>query len=296
MTIRGAASYLADGTHWEACPTIFHLRKFNFLFEFKDPLKDEDRTIDLIFNSFSTPFWQKLKKWYVAVTTHNVYTISCFNDQLIMSPTLTIFSTSPDNYWYYSKVKRIKIDDNILPINLNLFYNIEKLDITEENLLLSIDNINRFIHLRHLIFHQSVSNAILGNIIKNNPNIDHLTLSNSSFNHLTPLENVYYLNLQNSIKLTDRAHIKELCRIFPNIEQLYVHLHSRRLLCQLINSFHRLENGIFQFPKVIKPISDDWLKEHTRLLQDTCSFTYRSESNRFLLWISNTVSMKIYCQ
>ena len=143
---------------------LINLRKFNFIIEFDDYLLIQIE-INQILNSFSTSFWRDIKKWYVAITTHNIYTISCFNDQLFISSISPPLSTSPNNRWFYSKVKRIKIDKNISLINLNQFYNLEKLDLAEENILLSIRNINQFSHLRHLIFHQSISNIILGNIL-----------------------------------------------------------------------------------------------------------------------------------
>ncbi|CAF5182161.1 unnamed protein product, partial [Rotaria sp. Silwood1] len=151
----------------------------------------------IILKSFSTCSWRDIKKWYVVVTTHNVYTISCFDDQLFIVPTTSSpLCTSSDNRWFYSKTKRIKIGKNISSINLNRFYNLERLDLFDENKLLSIYNINQFIHLRHLIIYQTISNKILGNILKHNSNIDHLTLSQNNFHELSPLENIHYLKIK----------------------------------------------------------------------------------------------------
>ncbi|CAF3000444.1 unnamed protein product [Rotaria sp. Silwood2] len=295
LNIRGSADNLADGHRWETCSTIIHLRKFNFIIEFTDSFMDDNRTANEILKSFSTPFWRDIKKWYVAITTHNVYTISCFDDQLFIVPTTSSpLSTSSDNHWFYSKTKRIKIDKNISSINLNRFYNLERFDVFDENKLLSIDNINQFIHLRHLIIHQAISNTILGNILKHNSNIDHLTLSQNNFPQLFPLENIYYLHIENIIKFTKHAQIKELGRIFPCVQRLFIHVNSIRLMCQIINDFHHLGNGVFQFNDIIKPISKEWLKENTCLNNKTCSFTCRSESNRFLIWINNSVEPIIH--
>ncbi|CAF3814433.1 unnamed protein product [Rotaria sordida] len=295
LNIRGSADNLADGYRWETCSTIIRLRKFNFIIEFQDPFTDDSQVMNEILKSFSTSFWRDIKKWYVAITTHNVYTISCFNDQLFIIPTTSLpLSTSFDNHWYYSKTKRIKISKNISSINLNQFYNLERLDLFDENKLLLIDNINQFIHLRHLIIHQNISNKILCNILKHNSNIDHLTLSQNNFHQLIPLENIHYLHIENIIKFTNRTQIKELCRIFPCVQRLFIHVNSIRLICQIINGFHHLENGIFQFNGIIKPISNEWLKENTRLNNKTCSFTCRSEPNKFLIWISNSIVPTIH--
>ncbi len=292
LHIRGSADQLANGNYWETCSTIIRLRKFDFIFEFEHPFVDSTRDISQIFNSFSTSFWRDSKKWYVAVTTHNIYTISYFNEQLYIPSTSLLLSTSPSDHWFYSKVKRIKIEKNISSINLNHFYNLETLDLSEESIILSIRNINQFTHLRHLIIHQAVSNAILGNILTHNPHINHLTLSQNDFKQLIPLENIHCLHLQDSIKITSRTQMTALCRVFPSVKRVFVDLNSVQLLSQIIDDLHHLENGIFHFDKIIKPISQEWLKENTRLDDNTSSFTYRNEPNRFLLWINNSVSTK----
>ncbi|CAF3422254.1 unnamed protein product [Rotaria sp. Silwood1] len=295
LNICGSTDNLADGYRWETCSTIIRLRKFNFIIEFIDPFIDDNRAMHEILESFSTCFWRDIKKWYVVVTTHNVYTISCFDDQLFIVPTTSSpLCTSSDNRWFYSKTKRIKIGKNISSINLNRFYNLERLDLFDENKLLSIYNINQFIHLRHLIIYQTISNKILGNILKHNSNIDHLTLSQNNFHELSPLENIHYLKIECIIKFTNRTQIKELSRIFPCVERLFIHVNSIRLICQIINDFHHLGNGVFQFNDITKPISKEWLKENTRLNNKTYSFTCRSESHRFLIWISNSVVPTIY--
>jgi hypothetical protein len=290
LNIRGLSDYLANGNLWQTCPTINGLRKFNFIIEFDDSPINLNRIDNQILYSFSTPFWQDIKKWYVAITPQHMYTISCFNDQLFHSSTLPPLSTSPDNHWFYVKTKQIKIDKNLSSTNLHRFHNIEKLEILEENIRLSIDSINQFTHLRHLIFHQSISNIILSNILIHNPHIDHLTLSQNDFNQLFPLKTIHYLYFQDLIQISHRTQIKDLCQVFPFVKQLFINLNSRRFICQIINNFHYLENIVFNFHELIKPISQEWLKENTRLNNNIYSFTCRNEPNRFLLWISNSVS------
>ena len=94
LNIRGLADYLADGKLWETCPTIINLEKFHFIIQFKYPFAEPNRGIDQIFNSFSTPFWIDIKKWYIAITTHHVYTISCFDYEVFHSPNSIPLSTS----------------------------------------------------------------------------------------------------------------------------------------------------------------------------------------------------------
>jgi hypothetical protein len=285
LNIRGLADDLADGNRWETGSTINRLRKFHFFIEFDDaPIN-----LNHIFNSFFTTFWREMKKWYVVITTHHIYTISCFNDQVFYSSTSPLLSTSPDDQWFYSKIKRIKIEKNNSSINLNRFPNLKKLDFSDENIRLPL---NQYSRLRHLIFHQTISPETLNDILTQNPHIDHLTLSQTDFHQLCSLKTIHYLHLQDSIKLINRTQMKELIRVFPLIKQLFIHLNSVKFICQIINNFHRLENALFHFRTLIKPISQEWLKENTRLNNETYSFTCRSEPNRFLIWISNSVSRK----
>jgi hypothetical protein len=283
LNIRGLSDHLADGYRWETCSTIIHLRKFHFYIEFVNAPIDPNR----IFNSFFTPFWREIKQWYVVITTHDIYTISCFNDQLFHAFTSPQLSTSPDDHWFYSKVKRIKIDKDNSSVDLSLFPNLKKLHFSDENIRLDL---NSYSHLRHLIFQQSISPEILHNILTHNPRIDHLTLAQIDLHQLLPLKTIHYLQLQDSIKLTNRTQIKQLIRVFPMIKQLFIHLNSIKFICLIINHFPRLENAIFNLPILTKPIPQEWLRENTRLDHEVYSFTCRSEPNRFLIWISNSVS------
>jgi hypothetical protein len=245
--------------------------------------------INKILTSFSTNFWRDIKKWYVAITPYNIYTTSCFNEQLFLPSIFPPVSTSSNNQWFYSKIKKLKIDKNISLINLKHFNNLETLDFIEQNIHLPI---NQFSHIRHLIFHQSISNTILNNIFKSNLYIDHLTLSQNDFNQLFPLKTISYLHIQDSIQISNRIQIKQLCRVFPSIKQLSINLNSIKLICHIINNLYQLENSIFNFHELTKHISQDWIKENTRLGNNTYSFTCRNESNRFLLWISNSITNK----
>ncbi|CAF3641448.1 unnamed protein product [Adineta steineri] len=296
LNIRGSVNEIANGYHWEKCSTIASLKKFDFIFEFELSSANSTQVMDEIFTSFSTPFWRDIKKWYVAITSHNVYTISCFDDQLFVSSTSSPLTTSPDDSWFYSKVKRIEIDKNTSIINLHHFHKLERLDLLEEKLFLSTSHMNKFAFLRHLSFHQCISNTILNEILTYNPNINHLTLSQIDFNQLLPLKTIHYLYLEDSIKITNRTQIKELHRIFPTIKQLSIYLNSIQLICQIINDFHQLENIRFHFYTIIKPISYQWLKNNTRLNKNSCSFTYQNESQEILLWINNSMTSTIHSE
>ncbi|CAF1934510.1 unnamed protein product [Rotaria magnacalcarata] len=294
LNVRGLAENLANGYLWETCSAIIRLRTFHFIIEFDNhPLIDQSELVDEIFRSFSTPFWLDVKKWYIFITTHGIYTTSCYDEQAFILPTFPPLSTSPDCNWFYSKTKRIQLDDNILLKNLNKFYNLEQLDLSDEHLLSSIDNINQFIHLRHLIIHENISNKILGDILLHNPHINHLTISQNNFNQLFPFKTIRYLHIQNTIKIKNRTQIKQLSRIFPSIRRLFMHVSSMRLIYRIINSFQHLDNGVFECQEKIQFMLPEWLKENTRLKHNTCSFTWRREQNKFLLWINDSIESNV---
>ena len=272
LNIRGLSDKLADGDRWESCATIRRLQKFHFLIEFVDtPINPNE-----IFNSFSSPFWREIKKWYVVITTHYICTVSCFTDQLLPSSTSPPLTTSPDHRWFYRQTKQIKVNQNNSRIDLHQFPNLKQLDFSDENIPLSMIGYSR---LRHLIFHQPISSDILNEILKHHSHINHLTLSQNDVHQLSSWKSIHYLHFQDSIQFKHRTQIKELARVFSSIKQLSIHLNSTKLIPQIIDSFHRLENAIFHFRELLKPIAPEWLKE-----------TYRSEPNRVLVWISNTVS------
>ena len=290
LNIRGFTADLADGKRWERCSTINRLREFHFLFEFIDPHAISNRLEHEILNSFSSSFWCETKKWYVVITTHYICTISCFNDQLLSSAITLRLSTSPDHRWFYKKIKQMKIDSSNSLADLHQFPNLEQLDFPNANIPVSI---LEHTCLRHLIFHQSIAPAILNEIIRHHPHIDHLTLAQNDFQQLLPWKSIRYLYFHSPVIFKHRTQIKELSRVFPFIRQLFIHLHSLKILAQIIDSFHGLENAIFVGRETSKPISSEWLSENTRLNSDAYSFTCRSESKRFLVWISNTVSVSL---
>ncbi|CAF4433231.1 unnamed protein product [Rotaria socialis] len=294
LNVRGSAENLANGYLWETSSTIIRLRTFHFIIEFDHhPLIDQSELVDEIFRSFSTPFWLDIKKWYIFITTHGIYTISCYDEQAFILPTFPPLSTSPDYKWFYSKTKRIKLDNNILLKNLNKFYNLERLDLSDEHLLSSIDNINQFIHLRHLVIHKNISNKILGDMLLHNPHINHLTISQNNFNQLFPFKTIRYLHIQNTIKIKNRTQIKQISKIFPSIRRLFIHVSSMRLIYQIINGFQHLDNGVFECQEKIQFMLPEWLKGNTRLKHNTCSFTWRREQNKFLLWINDSIEPSV---
>lgn len=292
MNIRGSSDNLADGYRWETCSRINALEKFHFIIEFNNAPINLHRAINQILKSFSTTFWHDLKKWYVAITTHCLYTISSFNEQLFSTTHLPPLSTSPTNFWFYSKIQTFKLNKNLSLNNLQQYSNLKRLIIIDEINLLTINKLQQqqFSQLRHLIFHQPISNQILNNILQNNPFIDHLTLSHNNFNQLNPIKTISYLYFQDTIQFHHRIQIKNLSQIFPSIKQIFLHINSIKLIIYLIDCCHYLENGIFNFDQLTKPITYDWIRENTRLINiNRFSFTCRNESNRFLIWISNCI-------
>ncbi|UJR32961.1 hypothetical protein I4U23_020424 [Adineta vaga] len=288
LNIRGSVNQLANGKRWETCSTIISLKNFNFIFEFEHPLLDTSPELHDILQSFSTSFWLDLKKWFVIITNNRVYTITCFDNQLFHSSTHPPLSTSPDDQWFYSKVKRINIDKNTSFNNLHRFHKVEKLDLIEESIFfLSIPNINQFVYLHYLILHQSISSAIISRILRTSSHINHLTLSEFDYDERFRFQTIHNLHLQESIRILNRTQIKLLSRIFPSIKHLSIYINSIQLIYSIIDHFHHLENVIFRFQKFIKPILQELLKDHTHLGNNTSSFTCRTEENIFSVWISN---------
>lgn len=287
LNICGLATELADGQRWEMCSTIIRLRIFYFIFQFTDASATFNRIENEIFSSFSSSFWRETKKWYVVITPHYICRTSRFHDQLFPFCNSPPLSTSPDHRWFYNKMKQLKIISTNPSVDLQQFPNLVQLDFSDAHVPLSILGYTR---LRHLIFHQPIALETLDEIIKYHPHIDHLTLAQKDVHHLSPWKSIRYLYFQDFVNFKHRAQIEELSRIFPAIRHLWIYLRSNKFIASIIDSFHQLEHGIFEYREFSKPISSEWLRENTRLHQDIFSFTCRSESKKCLVWISNTVS------
>ncbi|CAF4509103.1 unnamed protein product, partial [Rotaria magnacalcarata] len=65
------------------------------------------------------------------------------------------------------------------------------------------------------------------------------------------------------------------------------------LIYRIINSFQHLDNGVFECQEKIQFMLPEWLKENTRLKHNTCSFTWRREQNKFLLWINDSIESNV---
>ncbi|CAF0913349.1 unnamed protein product [Adineta ricciae] len=288
LNIRGSSNELANGTRWETCPTIVSLTKFAFSFEFVPSLVDSPERIHDIFVSFCSYFWREFKKWYVIVTVDKIYTITSFDNHEFLECSCPPLSTAPNDQWFYSKVKRIKLDKQIPFNNLNLFSKLEILDVPNESTLSLLLNVNQFAYLRHLILRQSFLNETAQIFLTRNSHIDRLTLLQFDYTELFVFPTIRYLYLEESIRILTRTQIKILSRTFPSLTSLVIHLNDFQLVYTIIDRFLHLQNGIFHFYKLTKPISQQSLKQHTHLEYTASSFICRTESKKFVLWINNS--------
>ena len=294
LNIRGSATDLAMGNHWETCSSIIGLRDFQFHVKFcQTPLDLPSSTIQDIFDSFSTPFWCQVKKWHVIVTPTTVCTSSFLDDQLWIGPSYSPLSTFTNDQYPYEHIKQIEVDAETPLDILKRFQYLEQLVLVDDSLLLSFEYLHQFIHLRHLICHRTISNAAVGKVLSHTSHIDRLTLSNTDFNQLSPLHTIRCLSLLKGPPIKHRTQIRKLCRAFPSLKRLSMSIHCVDLMCPIVDHLEQLENAQFCLTEKPKPLTAEWFRENTRLGQHSITFTYRQEGNAVLLWIGHPVRCSI---
>ena len=291
LVLRGSTKDLGDGRRWETCSSIMGLRDFQFSLEFTHSSQNlSSETIRKMLDRFSTPFWCRQKKWYVIVTSTKIQTISFVDDQLWINPSYLPLSTLAHDDWLFTHTKQVEVDRKTPLHILNKFQSLEQLVLLDDSLLFSFDYLHRFLHLRHLICHRSLSNTVIGKILSHTSHIDRLTLSNIDFRQLSPLYTIRCLCLRNHPPMKHRTQVRALCRAFPCLERLSMFIHCLQLSCPIVNSLEKLGNAVFYLTVKTKSLTPDWFKENTRLGQH--SVTYRYERNILLLWIGHTVRFR----
>lgn len=291
LVLRGSAKDLGDGHRWETCSSVIGLRDFQFSFEFTPSSLDlSSETIRKMLDRFSTPFWCRVKKWYVIVTSHKIQTVSFVDYQLWINPSCLPLSTLAHDQWLCTCAKQVEVDRKAPLYTLNQCRSLEQLVLLDDSLLFSFDYLHRFLHLRHLICHRSLSNTVIGKILSHTSHIDRLTLSNADFHQLAPLYTIRSLTLRNHPPMKHRTQVRALCQTFPCLERLSMFIRCLALSCPIVDSLEKLGNAVFYLTEKTKSLTPEWFKDNTRLAQ--YSVTYRHERNMLLLWIGHPVRFR----
>ncbi len=290
---------LADGYRWQMLSEGFII--FNFNFDVELPRTES------ILDSFRTPFWLRIKCWYVAYDNQCLFTVPHFVSTPVTIPYYPpTYSTTSDDAIFYDHIENVTISE---PRNTTLhrFHHLKELNVQcsispklflamvdlsrlEHLTLSSLDNILSFmLHLNAMPRLCKVS--IYGNLTADF--IEHLrdyrTEQVRTLEIDTPTEKISYI-------------IEGLIRLFPRIERLRIStIRLRKDMVRLIDGFEHLLNASFTITSSFTGNYKDWslkpelsIRGVRRLKRGTftCHF-YRLPILTFYqvhLWIGEQVS------
>ncbi|CAF1417343.1 unnamed protein product [Adineta steineri] len=259
-------------------PTLLHGQRWESLIKNKLPhLKDlalnimpEENTMtaDEVLTPFQTPFWTKEKHWQMG----------CFMSTSIQS-CARLFSVphfAPFEDWYPlnqgfsnhllndvrllnpypfdDNCKHLKIYHLPTPVAVSIpFKNIQTLSIqcTADNID-QLHSILNLLSIHHLIIDYLKGCLVFHDLIQAAPNISQLTMRGQSLTHiLNSLSNNEHTYEQiKNLHVKDVIHrndIDQICRIFPKLEHISLHVKERNDILPIFEKLHYLISTTVQW-------------------------------------------------
>ncbi|CAF1279284.1 unnamed protein product [Didymodactylos carnosus] len=276
-----------DACQWEILINTYlkQLKKFKFLFFIYRTRKLNHE----ILKPFTNDFWLYEKKWFVVCDYHIynkytfLYTTPYINTQfdLIPSETFETNSTLPLSCLsnIYINVNKLKVSFHT-PIPSNRYYsNVKSLTLGHiENNQTTYDELNNFVQLsiiNHAQIEYDISVDLFSNIIINGHNLCSLKISYHRLSQLTNNftnktlcshlnEKIKKLNLTRTHYTLSINHIKNLCFLFSNLEQLIFRIKFKHDLPFILEELKHLFYIRIQCYGIIEQDIDDirqWLSE-----------------------------------
>lgn len=282
---------LCDGHRWQTIAT--NLLSLDFKFQVSaSPLSSD-------LDSFRSPFWLEERRWFVAHSERHLFTVPFFsttdalsNYQPLISTTssaetladhitsLTIVEPSADTHCHFNHVHTLIVGSFILSSYLE-----------------RIVNLNR---IRHLVLGYSMSCHAIKVPVHVMPNLSQLSIDVAvkyflEEMHFSPMKNIRQLRITETSHQSpsDDYTIRELCTIFPAVQQLQVtHICSQHQIFTYLDAFTHVLNASFGFKSgllEIDTIKDGHLKLQSELerkrLSGELDCTYRFNFSSVHLWL-----------
>ena len=242
-------SDLFDGIQWERFLSInvIYLKKFSL----KIPV-DESSSLEInnCLNKFQSRWWLYEKQWF----------ITYYYEEMSLMTLQDFYPNIFDNFQTTSS--HIGIGSQIFYSNISQL----KLDLNSSDELFQFDSFNQplFPYVKHLTLNGYLTDQRLKQILKN-LNIkskDVLPL----FKYLSfPFISIRYLTLSDYNVRRTKMILHYARRLFPNLTNLKMKYHSRRLLCYLLNKFLHLEQIHLDLNDKDYVPNHKWIVEKTRL-------------------------------
>lgn len=297
---------LFDGILWETFLSInlIYLKKFSL----KIPV-DESSSLEInnCLNRFHSRWWVYEKQWFITyyyeemsiITLQDFYP-NMFNNFQTKSSHIRIGSQT-----FYSNIFQLKLDLNssdelfqFYSFNQPLFPNVKHLILngylTDKKFKQILENIN--INIIEHFQYSSIINHIelFSKFLKQMSNLYSFNIKSKDilplFKYLSlPLISIRYLILSDYGVRRTKMILHYSRRLFPNLTNLKMKYHSRRLLCYLLNKFLHLEQIHLDLNEKDYVPNHKWIVEKTRLNNNSFEsqiFNINNQERIFIIWIN----------
>ena len=281
---------VVNGERWQM--RVKDLVTFNFKLRLLDELVSED------LDSFRTSFWVEQKCWFVAYTYGCLFSVPHFcmteTDERFKPPQ---YSTVPNNGIFYDCIKRLELTEISDSFN-HQFNHVETLTLSSRSFKPAIEQIVKPNRVQHLILNSSMADFSIKGLINKMSNLRHITIQYDVNKFArkfrgTILDQIQRFEIHTpDADLTDFG-IKQLCGIFPKIQQLHVDQFCSTIqIFDFLYRFKHLFTASFRYAQWYGDTSD---AQACRLeIQSACdrtelvqrlNYTYRFDSNLVHFWV-----------
>lgn len=241
-----AAESVFNGYRWKELTK--NLRTFNFYLNLSGSILPVERMLQ----SFSSSFWLKEKRWFVAYQNGCLFSIPHFiPDHMYISDSFHLHTTAPDRSLIFEHIKTVILDIDLLEFNSYLPH-VETLSLQKSishHTIKSILDLNEVKHLKL----QSINQLIEWMPLEINcPQLCRLSIRDPMTFDLIRRIRMYKFKQIRQLELHVTGEyedyvMKTLFRIFPSVEQfLYnARIPSKELMFLCIDGFKHLEYASF---------------------------------------------------
>ena len=283
-----------DGQRWEASATNL----ITFKFRFRTRFAIESHQID----SFRTPFWMTVKKWFVASSNELLFSVSeAVIEQIDSNFELPHYTTAPDVGIFNQQIHELLLSEYWKYLNNNL-PNVQTLIL--DNDPPSLETIRKVVDLRQirsLTLRPFKRNVPIASLINEMQNLWELRIEFAYAKflnkiHRQVLEKIRTLRINKYSRLVrgKNNQMESLFLLLPDLQYLHVNRQcSIEEMYECFRGFKHLSQASFTF--MIWGRDEDKkqyrLNIRTRLDQmqheEGLNFTYRFSSERVYFWMGS---------
>ena len=291
---------VVDGGRWEIMAKDLQTFKFSF----RGIYRVQSHQVD----TFRTPFWMQVKKWFVAYAKERFFSVS----QPITTEIDSIFplpqyTTVPDTTFFYQLSDQLELRRTATYLNEH-FPHVQTLIINDDPSVYIVRKVVDLKQIRNLILNSLVRNYLIGSLINEMPNLCQISIQQHHLAFLTEvrnqtLETIRTLKVDELVIRVNDKEIGNIFTIFPHLEHFHVdRACSIEEICQCLHGFKHLSTASFYY---IADDSDEEEEQQRRpnvrstldkmRREERLDFTYRCGRSRICLWIGSQANDQPIC-